>query len=59
MDNAGANLSKEIEERIGPNGVHCRNVQAEDEDRKQQYAASDPRHSNESPYEQPHQALNQ
>ena len=59
MDDAGADLGREVEERVGANGAHGRHVQTENENREQQNAAPDSRHSDEGPDSKTHQALDQ
>ncbi len=59
VNDAGADLGKKIEERVRANGAHGRHAQTENQDREQQNAAPDSRHSNEGPDSEPHQALDQ
>ena len=59
VDNAGADLSDKVEKSVGAHCQQGRHTQTENEDRKQQNAASDSRHSDESPDSKPHQALDQ
>ena len=59
MDGAGADLGDEVEERIRTHGAHGRHAQTENENREQQNAAPDSRHSDEGPNSKTNQALDQ
>jgi hypothetical protein len=59
MNPTGADLGHEVEQRVRADGANGRDVQAEDEDREQQNAAPESRHSNEGPDSKTHQALDQ
>jgi hypothetical protein len=57
MNDTGADLGNKIEERVRAHGAKGRHAQTENEDREQQNAAPDPRHSDEGPNYKTHQAL--
>jgi hypothetical protein len=59
MDNAGADLGEKVEKRVRAHGANGAYAQTEDEDREQQNAAPDSRHSDEGPDSKTHQALDQ
>ncbi len=59
MDDTGANLGREVEKRVRSNGAHGGHMQTEDENRQQQHAAPNSRHSDEGPDKKTHQALDQ
>ena len=59
MNDAGADLGEEVEERVRAHGSKRRYTQAEDQDRKQQNAASDTRHSDQCSYSKTDQTLDQ
>ena len=59
VNNAGADLGEEVEERVRTHGAHRRHAQTEDKNREQQNAAPDSRHSDEGPDSKTYQDLDQ
>src|ERR1700730_16078815 len=59
MTPASSDFSDELEEPVGAHGADRREMQTKNEDREQENAAPEPRHSNEGPHSKTHQALNQ
>lgn len=59
VNNTGADFSAEVEQRVRAHGAQRRHSQPEDEDREQQNAAPDSRHSDEGPDYKTDQTLDQ
>src|SRR5271155_1598073 len=59
VNNTGADFSEEVEQRVRAYGAKRRHSQTEDEDREQQNAAPNPRHSDEGPDSKTNQTLDQ
>jgi hypothetical protein len=59
VDYAGADLREKVEKSVRAHGEKGGYTQTENEDREQQNAAPDSRHSDEGPDSKTHQALDQ